>query len=77
MTNPPAEVRERLLAAWQGEILAGAVYDLIARRLDEREAIILHRMADAEGGHRRRLEQRMRELDITIPDPAGLTLVVS
>jgi vacuolar iron transporter family protein len=50
------------------------VYELIARRLDEREAAILHRMADAEGGHRRRLEQRMRELGIAIPDPAGVRI---
>src|SRR5437899_3108786 len=66
MSEPPAEVRERLLTAWQGEILAGALYDLIARRLDEREADILHRMAEAEGGHRRRLEERMRQLGIAV-----------
>ncbi|HEY2258348.1 MAG TPA: VIT1/CCC1 transporter family protein [Solirubrobacteraceae bacterium] len=72
MADPLAEVRDRLLTAWQGEILAGSVYDLIARRLDKREADILHRMAEAEGGHRRRLEARMRELDIPIPDPAGV-----
>jgi hypothetical protein len=53
VTGPSAEVRERLLKAWQGEIQAGAVYDLIARRLDAREAEIMRRMADAEGGHRR------------------------
>jgi vacuolar iron transporter family protein len=63
-----AEVRERLLTAWHGEILAGAVYELIARRLDDREADILRRMADAERGHRTRLEQRMDELGIPIPD---------
>ncbi len=67
-----AEVRERLLTAWQGEILAGAVYELIARRLDEREADILRRMADAESGHRSRLEQRMRELEIKIPDASAV-----
>ncbi|HEY3725895.1 MAG TPA: VIT1/CCC1 transporter family protein [Solirubrobacteraceae bacterium] len=76
MPDPPAEVRERLLTAWQGEILAGAVYDLIARRLDEREADILRRMAEAEGSHRRRLEARMRELGIEIPEPAGVRVPV-
>ena len=30
----------------------------------------MHKMAEAEGGHRQRLEQRMRELGIEIPDPA-------
>ena len=70
MIEAPAEARDRLLTAWQGEILAGAVYDLIARRLEDREAAILHKMAEAEGGHRRRLEQRMRELGVEIPDPS-------
>jgi VIT1/CCC1 family predicted Fe2+/Mn2+ transporter len=70
------EVSDRLLTAWRGEILAGAVYGLIARRLDEREAEIMRRMAEAEGGHRARLEQRMRELGITIPDPASVRVPV-
>jgi VIT1/CCC1 family predicted Fe2+/Mn2+ transporter/rubrerythrin len=70
----PEEVRERLLSAWRGEIEAGAVYDLIARRMPEREADILRRMAEAEGGHRRRLEQRMTELGVEIPDPASVKL---
>jgi vacuolar iron transporter family protein len=65
----PGEARARLLKAWRGEILAGAVYDLIARRMPEREATILRRMAEAESGHRRRLEQRMQELGIPVPDP--------
>jgi VIT1/CCC1 family predicted Fe2+/Mn2+ transporter/ferritin-like protein len=69
MSAPPAEASERLLTAWRGEILAGAVYGLIARRLEAREAEIMRKMADAEGGHRRRLEQRMTELGITIPNP--------
>jgi vacuolar iron transporter family protein len=68
MSAPPAEVSDRLLKAWRGEILAGAVYELIARRLDAREADILRRMAAAEASHRARLEQRMRELEIEIPD---------
>src|SRR5947209_6940434 len=66
------EARQRLLQAWRGEILAGAVYDLIARRMPEREADILRRMAEAESGHRRRLEQRMTELDIPIPDRSAV-----
>ena len=61
-----------MLTAWRGEILAGAVYELIARRLDDREAAILRRMADAESGHRRRIEARMTELGIPIPDPASV-----
>jgi VIT1/CCC1 family predicted Fe2+/Mn2+ transporter/rubrerythrin len=68
----PSEVRARLRKAWEGEILAGAVYDLIARRLADREAEILRRMSEAESGHRRRLEERMRELGIPVPDPSGV-----
>jgi VIT1/CCC1 family predicted Fe2+/Mn2+ transporter len=66
------EVRDRLLQAWQGEIVAGAVYELIARRMPAREADILRRMSEAEGAHRQRLEQRMTELKIPIPDPASV-----
>ncbi len=61
------EVRERLLEAWRGEIVAGRVYDLIAERMPAREADILRRMAAAEGGHRERLEARMTELGIPVP----------
>jgi VIT1/CCC1 family predicted Fe2+/Mn2+ transporter/rubrerythrin len=66
------EAQTRLLKAWRGEVLAGSVYQLIARRMPDREAEILRRMARAESGHRSRLEQRMRELGITIPDPASV-----
>jgi vacuolar iron transporter family protein len=68
-TGTSPEVRDRLLKAWRGEIVAGTVYDLIARRMPEREAEILRRMAQAESGHRNRLEARMRELAIAVPDP--------
>ncbi len=67
-----AEASERLLTAWRGEILAGSVYDLIARRLPPRDAEILRKMADAESGHRRRLEQRMQELEVAVPDPRSV-----
>ncbi len=74
MSEAPAEVRDRLLKAWHGEIVAGSVYELIAARMDEREADILRRMAQAESSHRTRLEARMRELEIKVPDPAGVRL---
>ncbi|MHB8693795.1 MAG: VIT1/CCC1 transporter family protein [Solirubrobacteraceae bacterium] len=71
---PPAEVRDRLLTAWRGEIVAGGVYQLIAQRMDDREAEILRKMAAAEAKHRERLEQRMTELGIEIPDPSTVKL---
>ena len=66
------EAEQRLLKAWRGEILAGSVYELIAGRMPDREGDILRRMAQAESGHRERLEQRMGELGIAVPDPASV-----
>jgi VIT1/CCC1 family predicted Fe2+/Mn2+ transporter len=66
------EVRARLLEAWRNEIIAGAVYELIAKRMPDREAEILRKMAAAEGGHRGRLEDRMGALGVEIPDPASV-----
>jgi VIT1/CCC1 family predicted Fe2+/Mn2+ transporter/rubrerythrin len=73
-TAASPEVRERLLQAWRGEVEAGAVYELIAQRMPEREAAVLRRMAEAEAGHRRRLEERMAELGIEVPDPSTVRL---
>jgi rubrerythrin len=65
----------RLLDAWRGEVEAGAVYaELAARERDPRRADIIRRMAEAEGGHRRRIEGRLRELGVPIPDPTSVTL---
>ncbi len=68
------EVRDRLLEAWRGEIVAGRVYDLIAERMPPREADILRRMAAAESSHRERLEGRMAELGIAVPPPDSVRL---
>ncbi|HWF52902.1 MAG TPA: VIT1/CCC1 transporter family protein [Solirubrobacteraceae bacterium] len=68
------EVRDRLLKAWRGEIEAGRVYELISRRMPEREGDILRRMSAAEASHRERLEARMHDLDIPIPDQSSVTL---
>jgi vacuolar iron transporter family protein len=74
MSDSSSQVRERLVKAWRGEIEAGAVYELIAQRMPDRQAEILRRMAQAEGGHRRRLEARMQELGIEVPDPSSVRL---
>jgi VIT1/CCC1 family predicted Fe2+/Mn2+ transporter len=74
VTDADSQVRERLLQAWRGEIVAGRVYEIIADRMPAREAEILRRMAEAEGSHRRRLEARMTELGIPIPDPSSVRL---
>jgi VIT1/CCC1 family predicted Fe2+/Mn2+ transporter/ferritin-like protein len=73
--NPPdIQVRERLLQAWRGEIVAGRVYEVIAMRMPDREAEILRRMAEAEAGHRERLEARMTQLGIDIPPRDGVRM---
>ena len=74
MTEASSDVRERLLKAWRGEIEARAAYQLIGRRLPPREAEIMGRMADAEAGHRQRLESRMRELGIEVPSPESVKI---
>ena len=68
-TAEERDARDRLLSAWRSEIVAAAVYELIARRLAAPEADILRQMAQAEHGHRGRLEARMSELAIEIPSP--------
>ncbi|MGZ4463070.1 MAG: VIT1/CCC1 transporter family protein [Gaiellaceae bacterium] len=74
-TPAPSEVAERLLTAWRGEIQAGKVYELIARReQDAGRAEILRKMADAESGHRHRLEQRMRELGVEVPAESSVRI---
>lgn len=69
-----SDAPERLLKAWHGEIIAGKSYELIAARLAPREADILRRMAAAEANHRTRLEARMTELGVPIPDPAKVRI---
>jgi VIT1/CCC1 family predicted Fe2+/Mn2+ transporter/rubrerythrin len=76
VNSPSAAVIERLLHAWREEILASLLYELIAARMPTREAEILRRMAQAEAGHRERLEGRMRELGIEVPQPASVQMPV-
>lgn len=65
----------RLREAWRGEVEAGAVYaELAARERDPRRADVIRRMAEAEAGHRRRIEGRLRELGVPLPDPASVKL---
>jgi VIT1/CCC1 family predicted Fe2+/Mn2+ transporter len=73
-SHATGEVESRLLKAWRGEVEAAAVYELIAQRMDGKQAELLRRIAEAEGGHRRRIEARMTELGIAIPDPATVPL---
>ncbi len=69
------EARERLLKAWRGEIEARYVYEVLARReRDPRRADILRRIADAEANHRRRIERRLTELGVPIPDESSVRI---
>jgi len=72
---PDPRVVERLLTAWRGEIQARYVYEILAgREQDRRRADILRRIAEAEAGHRRRLEERLTQLGATIPDEASVRI---
>ena len=65
----PGDISARLLDAWTDEVQATIVYGLIAEReRDPQRAAVLRRLAEIEVSHRARLEQRMRELEIEIPD---------
>jgi VIT1/CCC1 family predicted Fe2+/Mn2+ transporter/rubrerythrin len=69
------EAIERLLESWRGEIQAGAIYELIAQReQDPRRAEILRKMSEAEASHRRRLETRLLELGVPVPDPSTVKI---
>ena len=69
------EVTARLLAAWTDEVQATIVYELIARReSDPRRAAVLRHLAEIETSHRSRLEQRMTDLGIAIPDERSVAI---
>jgi VIT1/CCC1 family predicted Fe2+/Mn2+ transporter/rubrerythrin len=69
------EAVDRLLQAWRGEVQARMLYTILADRVkDERKAEIIRAIADAEGSHRQRIEQRLRELGQPIPDAGSVKL---
>jgi len=69
------EVGARLIDAWTDEVQATIVYGLIAaREADPRRADVLRALAEIETSHRTRLEARMRELGIEIPDERGVRI---
>ncbi len=75
MMDKTPEAIARLLSAWRGEVEARAVYDALAAREGDRErAGILRRMAEGEGRHRARIEARLRNLGVAIPDPSAVRL---
>jgi vacuolar iron transporter family protein len=70
-TDSPAA--RRLLSAWRGEIEARTVYELLVEReRDPRRKEILRQIAAAEARHRERIEGRLRELGVPVPDPASV-----
>jgi VIT1/CCC1 family predicted Fe2+/Mn2+ transporter len=70
-----SDVSARLIDAWTDEVQATIVYGLIAQReSDPRRAHVLRQLAEIERSHRARLEQRMSELGIAIPDERSVRL---
>jgi vacuolar iron transporter family protein len=75
MATTANDASERLLEAWRGEILARAQYEILAQRMrDPRRAQIIRDIAAAEGRHRERIENRLRELGAPVPDASTVTL---
>ncbi len=69
------EAIARLLQSWRGEVEARRTYELLAEReRDPHRADILRQMADAEAGHRRRIEARLAELGVSVPNPSTVAL---
>jgi VIT1/CCC1 family predicted Fe2+/Mn2+ transporter/rubrerythrin len=69
------DVSARLIDAWTDEVQATIVYGLIAQReSDPRRAQVLNQLAEIERSHRARLEQRMSDLGIEIPDERSVRL---
>lgn len=51
------------------------LYTILADRMkDERRAEVIRAIAEAEGSHRKRIEQRLTELGVPLPDPASVKL---
>jgi VIT1/CCC1 family predicted Fe2+/Mn2+ transporter/rubrerythrin len=70
-----SDVSARLIDAWTDEVQATIVYGLIAQReSDPRRAHVLNQLAEIERSHRARLEQRMSDLGIEIPDERSVRL---
>src|SRR5437588_613590 len=75
LTRKSDDAVARLLDSWRGEIQAGAIYEILANReRDPKRAEILRKLSAAEGKHRERIEARLRELNVNIPDPASVRL---
>ncbi len=73
--NAQSEAAKRLLESWRGEIEAGTVYRILAeRQRDPKRGEILRQLAEAEGKHRVRIEARLTEMGIPIPDPSSVRI---
>jgi len=69
------EAVQRLLQAWRGEVQARMLYTILAGRMkDERRADVIRAIAEAEGSHRKRIEQRLTELGVPLPDASSVRL---
>jgi VIT1/CCC1 family predicted Fe2+/Mn2+ transporter/rubrerythrin len=67
----------RLKQAWRGEVQARAMYLLLAQRMrDSARADVIRAIAEAEGRHRERIEQRLREMGQPVPDMSTVELSI-
>jgi vacuolar iron transporter family protein len=69
------EAVDRLWQAWEGEIKARQLYEILAEReSDPRRAAVIREIAAAETRHRSKVEARLRELGEPIRDPSSVRL---
>lgn len=66
---------ERLRQAWEGEIRARHLYEILAaREKNPVRAEVIREIAAAEARHRAKVEDRLRELGVAVPDPSTVRL---
>jgi vacuolar iron transporter family protein len=73
-TDTPA-IKRRLLANWQEEIQAAAIYTRLAdREADPNRKRVLHELATTEQRHAEKWHRRLEELGASVPDPGTVHL---
>ena len=77
LPSDAGDVGRRLLQAWKAEVQAHTVYQVLAKREpDPRRAQLFGQMAAAEAKHRERIEARLKQLSLPIPELGSVRLSV-
>lgn len=75
MSSLDNKLIDRLMSAWRSEIEAGAIYELLAEReTNKNRKRLIRELATAERGHRKRIEARLKELGVEVPENSSIRL---